>query len=60
MLAGGGGATALVWRQTVVEARRRHALGRGFLTHTVQLIARRRALTWSQFNTNMTELLTLI
>lgn len=51
--AGGGGATALVGRQAVVEVRRRHTLGRGFITHTLQLVARRGALTWNQFNTNL-------
>lgn len=48
--AGGGGATALVGRQTVVEVRRRHTLSCGFITHTLQLVTHRGALTWNQFN----------
>lgn len=51
--AGGGGATALVGRQAVVEARRRHTLSCGFITHTLQLVAHRGALTCNQFNTNL-------
>lgn len=52
MQTGRGGATAL-GGQTVVEARRCHALGRAFITHTLQLITHRRALTWDQLDTNV-------
>lgn len=44
--AGGGGAVALLHRQAVVEACRRHTLGGGFVAHALQLVAHRDALTW--------------